>query len=244
MRCSSLLLVHVVTTPIFGLHVICQLYSLLPLRLLPSPSPPPPPLPPHTTSCHPHLIFRHGTRNRAKHFCGHVDSFAPRELPSAAEKAVRALDKVVRPSQAAAAKVPGLAKLPIEVPPPSVEVMRTQVKGSARLVDAMETDALVTQVYAAWCAVEHTLAALCALPPSFAAEPVRLADLPLHAYSQQLLGVYKIRVRQSVMTPAELSVWAAYDAFSLAHLNADAERAARTARNKQLKQVQSHRGLG
>jgi hypothetical protein len=165
-----------------------------------------------------------------------VDAFAPREAPTASEQAAKKMDKVTRPSEALAAKVPTLAKQP-DGPLLSVATMRERLEGRTLAVDVLETDALVGEAYTALRAVDYVSTALNRLP---AAEvPLRLADLPLRAFSQQLASLFKVHVRQSVMTEAERVQWAPYDRWCLAQLHADAERAARTARNKQLKAMRT-----
>eukprot|EP00966_Prymnesium_polylepis_P331469 7387028-Prymnesium_polylepis.1 len=102
--------------------------------------------------------------------------------------------------------------------------------------------------YSALRMIQHTRVALLSLSapagsptiaaaPNASALPDRLPDLPLPAYAQQLGALFKIRARQAVMTLAERTAWAAYDQFAEAQAGADAARAARTARNKELKQM-------
>ena len=175
----------------------------------------------------------HSIKNRGKAFVAFVDAFAPREDLTAAEQAARGMAKPDRPSQPVAGKAPSLGKLPEEPSPQSAEGMREQLQlfeGER----ASGTDADVAALYASLRLVQHATAALAALPSSIPA-PARLPDLPLAGYAQQLGSVYKVHARQSVMTDAELSVWKAYDSYCIVQANADAARAARTVRNKNLK---------
>ena len=58
----------------------------------------------------------------------------------------------------------------------------------------------------------------------------------MQAYADRLSSYYAIRARQAVLVGAEVQEWAAFDEYSLAQLQADALRMARTARNASLKQ--------
>lgn len=187
----------------------------------------------------------HSTRNRGKHFKGHVDVYMPREQPSIDEKAARAAEKPDRPPPigAPAAK---LGKPAAEEPRPSLEQMRSTLRAAAEplpaapetlpdeLPDLGKVEEEVSALYEALRNVTHTKAALaklgCSLSPC-------IADLPLGAYAKQLASVHAVCARQAAMTSDEKSAWVKFDEYCLLQARADAARAARTARNKLLKQA-------
>ena len=201
-----------------------------------------------TSAAHTHLTSCaqgdgwHYTHNRGKHFRGHVMQFAPRETLSAAEQAARRMDKVARPTGPGPAKPPALAARQSASPPPAVAAMRQELLAWPGAVGAAATDHEVRTAHDDLRTVEHVAAQLRSLSPpadGAAAVPVRVGDLPLRAYGVFLTSLFKIRARQSVMTDAQRTEWGPYDAYCLAQARADAERSARTARNKALKEMRT-----
>ena len=79
-------------------------------------------------------------------------------------------------------------------------------------------------------ATEH-LAAISVAPPSHA------SDLPLSAHAKYLGGLYAVKTRQQNMSRSEKTAWASYDTYCMLQLEADAARARRAVRNRELKQA-------
>mmetsp|Transcript_29028 Transcript_29028/g.72402 ORF Transcript_29028/g.72402 Transcript_29028/m.72402 type:complete len:692 (-) Transcript_29028:19-2094(-) len=189
----------------------------------------------------------HFVRNRGKHFRAHVMAFAPREALTVREQEARSLSKVERPKQQLSGRV-SMLTVPSDETMPTAEQMRLWLGA-----DAPSDNSDLCAAYAALRLIEHVRTATQALPvpeaepmPSGVATscvftlPERMADLPLQAYAQQLSALFKLFSRQAVMTPVERKSWAAYDHYTIAQIYADAARAARTARNKDLKQMRLH----
>jgi hypothetical protein len=182
----------------------------------------------------------HAIKIRGKSFRAFLDAFAPREGLTDAEQAAKAMTRVERPKEPIAGKVVALGKPQAELPTPSSEEMRARLRVISDS-EAAGTDAEVGSAYEQLRLVQHMTAALSALPTAVSAPP-KLADLPLSGYAQQLSSVYKIASRRAVSTEAERAAWIAYDTYALAQLNADAARAARTVRNRKLKEARTTAG--
>ena len=135
-------------------------------------------------------------------------------------------------------QVPKLSKLSDDQAHPrqSIAGLRARGKSASGLkAGPLETDAHVLEAYGSLRAVQHALTTLSELPGSDSAPvPGQQLDLPLKAYAKQLESLYKLRARQSVQSPEERAAWAAHYAYSIAQAEADAARAARTQRNRQL----------
>ena len=178
----------------------------------------------------------HAIKARGKACEAFVEAFAPREDLTPAEQAARRMEKPDRPAPITG-KPAVLGKPPADSSPPSLEGQRGELR--AYLGEAATgTDAEIAAMYESMRLVEYSATTLGELSPKAAlALPARLPDLPLSAYAQQLASVHKVYSRQAVMTEVELAAWQRYDAYCIAQANSDAARAARTVRNKNVKQA-------
>ena len=178
----------------------------------------------------------HWGKNRDKHFTGHVDAYCPREQLSDLERSARKADKVARPQQPLG-KTPSKLGKPEAQPAATLEQMRAALEGAGEACPGGTSAPELKELKALHAAAEAELWARACFQQLKAQLPPRQANLPLPAYVKYLGSIFSIRARQAVMTTAEKKRWAEHDKYCVLQADADAARAARAARNKELKRA-------